>query len=213
MAETLQQTLDYINEILPNKMNSTTIITLINNEQRKLWRNMTSTSLYEMYTVANQEIYTLPTDCDFEMITENGILVAGSTTGSTNQTFTAYKYAGKDDYAGDYVYYEALDETFGIIPIPTVSNKPIHIRYQPRPTLFASTDTAVQFNLDEDYIDLIKFRVMSRICKSGNNPDPEMANNYEADAMELERKMKLRKARDKMKTRRRTVSYMEGWNR
>jgi hypothetical protein len=54
---------------------------------------------------------------------------------------------------------------------------------------------------------------MSRICKSGNNPDPEMANNYEADAMELERKMKLRKARDKMKTRRRTVSYMEGWNR
>lgn len=211
-AKTLGQSLSFINEVLPNKVNSTTIITLINNEQRKIWHHMTSTSLYEAYTVANQELYSLPTDCEFERIVENGILVGESTNGSTSQSFTPYSYAGKDDNASDYVYYEGLNDTFGIIPIPTVSNIPIHIRYQPRPIMFASTDTNTQYNLNEDFIELIELRTMSRICKIGNNPDAELANNYEADANELERKMKVRLARDKAKNNRRRVSYREGWN-
>lgn len=212
MAETLQQYLNYISEVLKNKVNSTTIITFTNNEIRKLWRDMTSTKLYEMYTVADQELYTLPTDCVFEMITENGILVGQSTQGSTNQSYQTYRYGGKDDYASDYVYYEGTSNLFGILPVPEVSNKPIHIRYQAKPTLFASSDTAVQFDITEDYIDLIRFRVMSRIAKTGNNPDIEMGNNYQMEADELEKQMRLRKARDKMKSNRRRVSYREGWS-
>ena len=211
-AKTLQQSLNYINELLPNRVNSTTIVTFINDEQRKLWHHMTSTKIFETYTVADQELYSLPSDCDFDMIKPNGILVADSTDGSTSATFKPYSYAGKDDNASDYVYYEGLNDTFGIIPIPTVTQKPIHIRYQPRPTLFASTDTAVQYNLDEDYIELIELRVMSKICKMGNNPDVEMANNYTMDAMELERRMKLRLANKKMKTAPKVVSYRENWN-
>jgi len=212
-AKTLQQSLNYINELLPNRINSTTIVTFINDEQRKLWQYMTSTKLYETYTVADQALYSLPSDCDFEMIKPNGVLVATTTDGSTSATFDPYSYVGKDDNASDYSYYEGLDGTFGILPVPTVTQKPIHIRYQPRPTLFASTDTAVQYNLDEDYIELVELKVMAKICKMGNNPDVEMGNNYTMDAMELERKMKFRMANKKAKTSRRTVSYREGWSK
>ena len=211
MAETLAQYLSYINEVLPSRVNSTTIITLTNNELRKHWRDMTSTSLYSLNTVANQYIYTLPTDCEFDSIVEKGILVSDSTIGSTSINYTQYSYVGSDDEAVSNSYCKGIGNTFVIYPTPEYSNYDIHIRYQARPTLFASSDTAVQFDINEDYIDLVRFRVMSRIAKSGNNPDVALGNNYEMDAMELEKKLKLRKALEKAKSPRRRVSYKEGW--
>lgn len=211
-SKTLGQSLSYINEILPNRVNSTTIITFINNSQRKNWHDMTSTALYEAYTVANQELYSLPSDCEFESITPNGIYVGDSTNGSTNQTFKTYSYAGKDDYASDYSYYEGLNGTFGILPVPDVSNKPIHIRYQTRPILFTSTDTNTQYNLDEDWIELIECEAMAMICKMGNNPDSELSNNWTMEAMEIRKRMKLKQANKKTKSTRKRISYQEGWN-
>lgn len=211
MADTLAQVLSYIGEILPNRVNSTTIVTLINNELRKSWRDMTSTSLDESYTVANQSIYTLPTGCEFDAIVEKGILVADSTLGSTTANYTQYSYVGADDEPVGNSYCKGLADTFILYPTPTASGYPIHVRYQARPTLFASSDTSVQFDINQDYVDIIKFKVMSRIAKAGNNPDVSLANNYEADAMELEKKLRMRKALERAKTPRRRISYKEGW--
>lgn len=211
-AESIQNFRDYISEILPNRVNSSTITTLLNNEMRKHWRDMASTKIFELYTVADLGIYDLPSDCEFAQIVPNGVSVSDTTNGSTNQTFRQYEYAGQDDYASGYKYYDATGDSFGLYPIPTNGNKPIHVRYKARPTLFTSADTTSLFTLDEDYIDFLRFKVMARVAKAGNNPDVEMGNNYEMDAMEVQRKMRLKQARDKMKTARKSISYKEGWD-
>lgn len=216
MSETIQQFKDYINELLPNRINSTTITILVNNEMRKIWHQMTSTEFYDsLTTISGQVFYSLPSDCDFEMIAENGIMLGDSTNAVSSTTvFTNYSYSGADEELEGYKYFEGLGQTFGIYPAPTsdTDGYPIRIKYQKRPTLFASTDSSVQFPLDQDYIDFIRFKVMSRICKSGNSPDIELANNYEADAMEIERKLKLKRARDRSKTPRKRWSYKMDWD-
>jgi hypothetical protein len=210
MSETIGQFKDYINEFLPSRINSSSITTLTNNEMRKIWQQMTSTEVYDsLTTIANQVYYTLPTDCDFETIVENGIMVCDSTTVTSTCNFTSYTYCGPDEDLEGYRYFEGLGQTFGIYPTPTTDSDglPIRIKYQKRPTLFASTDTSVQFPLDQDYIDLIRFRVMSRIAKSGNNPDIELANNFTMDANEIERKLRMKRANDRVRTPRTRLSY------
>lgn len=209
MAETLGQSLSYINELLPNRMNSTTIITLINNELRKSWHQMTSTQLYDFNTVSSQVYYSLPTDCDFDMILENGVMVA-NTTGSTS--YETYSYAGADEELTGNKYFQGLGGTLGLYPIPdnTYNSR---IKYQERPIQFASSDTATQYNIDQDYVDLIKFRVMSRVAKSGNAPDTELANGYELDANELERKLRMKRANMRMKNPRKRFSYQLDWDK
>ena len=211
MAETLQQALDYINEILPNRINSTTIIMFINQEQRKIWHSLTSTNMYEFETSSGVSLYSLPTDCELEYIVENGIQISDSTGAVTSTTlWNTYDYAGADEELTGSRYYEALDN-FGLYPVPEQTGLKGRIRYQERPTLFASTDTGISFNLDEDWIDFIKFKVMSRIAKSGNNPDVELANNYEADAIEIKKDLEMRKKKEEVKTPRYRYSYKDGW--
>lgn len=207
MAETLGQVLNYINEILPNRMNSTTIVTLINNETRKIWKHMTSTQLYNFDTITDQAYYNLPSDCDFESIVENGVMIS-NTTNSTS--YTVYTYCGADEELTGNRYFEGLTNTFGLYPIPDNSYS-ARIKYQERPLQIASSDTATQFNLDQDYIDVIKFRVMSRVAKSGNNPDVDLGNNFELDAIELEKKLKVKRANERMKNPRYRHSYRLDW--
>jgi hypothetical protein len=208
MAETLGQVLNYINTFLPHSIASSDVVALINAEQRKVWEDLTSTNLYEFYTVANQPTYSLPTNCRIENIVENGVMIATSTGAVTTTTiFETYSYCGPDDELEGNRYYEALDE-IGISPVPD-NIYPARIKYQEYFTAFASSDTNMQFNLDQDYIDIIKFKVMSRIAKSGRFPNVELANNYEMDARELERKMKVGKAKEKVKTNRTRWSYQD----
>jgi hypothetical protein len=54
---------------------------------------------------------------------------------------------------------------------------------------------------------------MSRIAKAGNNPDVELANGYEADAMELERRLKMRRALERAKSPRIRHSYKMDWDK
>jgi len=172
---------------------------------------MTSTEFSQIFTSSGESLYELPEYCEFECISKNGVLVGASTQGSTNQTYTAYSYAGSDEEAVGNIYYEGVEGTIGIFPVPTVTNKPINIRYQRRPYIFSSDDINVNFTLQEDWIELVETEAMSQICKSGNNPDIELANNYTLEANEIRKKMKLKQANVKARTPRVSVSYKEGW--
>jgi hypothetical protein len=75
----------------------------------------------------------------------------------------------------------------------------------------SSTDTTVEFNLDNDWIDFIRYKVMARVAVTGNNPDVEMKNNYEMEAQECWKSMLMRRAKEKLKDTRKRHSYREGW--
>lgn len=210
MAESLGNLVTYIDTYLPNALTTANKIELINNEIKKFWTEMTSTSYYQFVTVADQPIYSMPTDMEFRMIVPNGVVVSDSTAAVSSTTiFQTYSLAGYDDTLNGRQYYEVPGGSIGLYPIPD-NGYPVKIRYQVRPTI--STDSTTLLNITDDYVDLIKFRVMSRIAKSGNAPDVELANNYELDARELERRMKVEDAKRDRKEARLVWSYKEGWD-
>lgn len=213
MAESLQEMLDYINEVTPNAVNTTTIIGYINKEQKKYWEKLTSTTYHDFTLSSGVAYYDLPADCKFEYIRENGLSVYNTTSAisSSDTEYTKYSYAGADEEFVDESYYRFTTQ-LGIYPVPTTSGQYARLWYQQRPTVFATTAGSTdQFNLDDDWIDFIRYKVMARVAVTGNNPDIEMKNNYELEAQEVWKSMLMRKAKEKMKDTRKRNSYREGW--
>jgi hypothetical protein len=209
---TLGNVLTYIDTVYPNKFGSTMKISFINDEQRKIFKFMNPSGMATFNTVADQFSYALPSDCDIDQIQQ--VLVTSSTEAVDSETtFDNYEFAGLDqEMSGGNFYYDVFGK-IGVFPVPDKNGYTGRIIYSKRPVLFTSTDdSAVELNLEEDWLDYIKFRVISRIAKSGSYPDIDLANNYEADAMEIERRLKMDRANRKMKNPRERISYQEGWD-
>lgn len=213
MAETLGQVLTYVDELLDNSFATNTKIGIINNEVSKIWKYMTSTQLYSLDIVnANddevQTIYDLPSDVDFDEIKD--VLINESTEAvSSTSIFKPYKYAGDDDKLTGRQYYNHLGSLGLYASTQLKAGYTGRVKYQERPTVFTSTDTSVQFNLDQDWIDYIKFRTMERIAKSGPNPDVTLGNNYAMESEELKRRLMVNIANKKVKTARTKISYKD----
>ena len=73
-------------------------------------------------------------------------------------------------------YYDATDNCIGIYPVPEKSGYKINIYYNKRPKAIMNLDDYIE--LDERYVDLVKYDVLSVIAMSGHNPDIEIANEY-----------------------------------
>ena len=212
MAKTLQQVLDFIDTFLPNPLTTQNKIDLINDEIATLWKDMTSTSYYSFDTIAEQSLYTMPNDMNFEMIIEAGLMISNSTKAVSSTTvFNDYKYYGPSEEFRGNAFYDALDGVLGVYPIPDAIY-PARIRYQPRATVYASSDTALTLDLSQDYIKLIQYKTMAMVAKAGNAPDIDLANNWTMDAEQVERDMKMDAAKKKRKMSRERISFREGWN-
>ena len=166
---------------------------------------MTSTELYEFDTVESQFTYTLSTDIEFDMITD---VYFSDSTGAVTSTHILIKYecAGADDVLTDEQYYNHLG-TLGVYPPSTEDGRKGRVFYGERPTVFASSDGAVQFNLDQDYIDLVKIGTMEKVAQSQKETD--LANNYNDEYRKLYRSMRMESAKKNMKNPRKRWTYAE----
>ena len=72
-------------------------------------------------------------------------------------------------------YYDGREGLVGIYPTPKDVRK-VDIYYMKKPKMVTSVDDYIE--LDDNYIDLVKYNVMSIIAMSGHNPDIELANEY-----------------------------------
>lgn len=213
MSDTLQQVLDYIDEILPNSVNTTTKIRFINDAQTNYFRYLTRSDFYDsLDTIADQATYALPTNITIDRVED--IMVSDSTAAVTStHNFTLYKHVGLNDtmYTYGRSWYDGLDNTFGIYPLPTSDEEdhPIRVRYKMYPIMMASSDTATQFNFDQDYVELIKLQALAKVAKSGRFPNVELANNYERDAREKWKHVRLQTQKNEAKNPRSTWSYKD----
>jgi hypothetical protein len=168
---------------------------------------------YSLKTSSGVALYSLPSACQVEAI--KSLTISDSTTISSTCIFDEYTFKGSEEDLDGNNYYAGVNGSIGIYPVPTYTGYNIQLEYQERPTIFgyASSDSTTPFNLDRDYLDLIRYRVMSKVAKCGNNPDVEMANNYTLDANEIEKKLKLEQAKKKFKLNHKNkISYTEGWD-
>ena len=72
-------------------------------------------------------------------------------------------------------YYDGREGLIGIYPTPKDIRK-VDVYYMKKPKMITSEDDYIE--LDDNYIDLVKYNVMSIIAMSGYNPDTELANEY-----------------------------------
>ena len=72
-------------------------------------------------------------------------------------------------------YFDGREGAIGIYPVPKDVRK-VDVYYMKKPKMITSEDDYIE--LDDNYIDLVKYNVMSIIAMSGHNPDIEIANEY-----------------------------------
>lgn len=210
---TLQQILDDIRVRLPMStatFTDTVIIGWINSAQNEIWRYMASTEMASIDVINGQSVYNMESDMRIDMI--KSVQVSDSTTIDGTEEYITYDYCGPDDELSGNQYYDALGQ-IGFYPEFSTSEggKKIKITYEASPVAL-STDTLTTVpSINTEFQDVLKFRAMKNIAQSGNAPDVELANNYQAEEDSIMKKIKMDYFKRRFRKPRKTWDYRANW--
>ncbi len=174
---TVRQILDDIQIRLPHSYAESSLFLWINETMKQIYKDLAIQSQYSFTTRNGQEQYVLPEDCSIDMI--NSVTISEKARNQNNpydwgnfKEIISYLPNDKMDSPG---YYDGREGTIGIFPTPTDTRK-VDIYYMKKPQMVTSKDDYIE--LDDNYIDLVKYNLMTIIALSGHNPDIELANEY-----------------------------------
>lgn len=174
---TVKQVLDDIQIRLPHTYTQNSLFLWINETMKKIYKDLAIQDYYSFTTSAYQELYTLPEDCSIDMI--NSVTISDKARDANNPYdwggFKELKSYVPNEKMSDPGYYDGRDGLVGIYPVPQDVRK-VDVFYMKKPKMITSEDDYIE--LDDNYIDLVKYNVMSIIAMSGHNPDIELANEY-----------------------------------
>lgn len=174
---TVGQVLEDIAIRLPHEYQKETLYRWINETMKKIYKDLAIQSQYTFTTSAGQELYSLPEDCSIDMIS----YVTRSN--KARDQFNPYDWGGFTELRSylpeenmiEEGYFDGREGLIGLYPCPKDVRK-IDIYYWKKPKMV--TDNSDYIELNDNYIDLVKYNVMSIIAMSGHNPDVELANEY-----------------------------------
>ena len=174
---TVKQVLADIQVRLPHTYNQESLFLWINETMKKIYKDLSLQEYYSFTTSKEQELYSLPEDCSVDMI--NSITISDKARDQNNpndwgkfRELKSYLPNEKMNVPG---YYDGREGSVGIYPVPQDVRK-VDVFYMKKPKMITSEDDFIE--LDDNYIDLVKYNVMSIIAMSGHNPDVELANEY-----------------------------------
>lgn len=174
---TVKQVLDDIQVRLPHEYSQENLFLWINETMKKIYKDLAIQEFYSFVTRANQKLYVLPEDCSIDMI--SSVTMSNKARNQDNPydwgTFQELKSYLSEESMTEAGYYDGREGTIGIYPTPRDVRK-INIFYWKKPKMV--TDLGDYIELNDNYIDLAKYNVMSIIAMSGHNPDIELANEY-----------------------------------
>lgn len=174
---TVRQVLDDIQIRLPHTYEQNSLFLWINETMKKIYKDLSLQDYYSFTTAEGQELYVLPEDCSIDMI--NSVTISEKARDQHNpydwggfEELRSYLPNEKMTIPG---YYDGREGLIGIYPVPKDVRK-VDIFYMKKPKMVTSLDDYIE--IDDNYIDLVKYNVMSIIAMSGHNPDIELANEY-----------------------------------
>lgn len=174
---TVRQVLDDIQVRLPHTYTEKSLFLWINETMKKIYKDLAIQDYYSFTTAAGQELYVLPEDCSIDMI--NSVTISDKARDANNPYdwggFKELKSYVPNEKMSEPGYYDGRNGLVGIYPVPQDVRK-VDIFYMKKPKMITSLDDYIE--LDDNYIDLVKYNVMSIIAMSGHNPDVELANEY-----------------------------------
>lgn len=174
---TAGQIIEDISIRLPHEYDEKTLFRWINETMKKIYKDLAIQSQYSFLTRENQQLYSLPEDCSIDMIS-----YVTKSTKARNQD-NPYNW-GEFNQLHSYLpeenmieegYYDGREGLLGLYPCPNDVRK-IDVYYLKKPKMVTSDTDFLELN--DNYIDLVKYNVMSIIAMSGHNPDIELANEY-----------------------------------
>ena len=174
---TVKQVLDDIKVRLPHTYTNESLFLWLNETMKKIYKDLAIQSQYSFTTSVDRELYALPEDCSIDMI--NSVTISEKAKNQDNpynwgnfRELKSYLPQEKMSVPG---YYDGREGLIGIYPTPKDIRK-VDVYYMKKPKMITSEDDYIE--LDDNYIDLVKYNVMSIIAMSGYNPDTELANEY-----------------------------------
>lgn len=174
---TVGQVLDDIKIRLPHEYINETLFLWINETMKKIYKDLAIQEQYSFTTRENQELYVLPENCSIDMITS--VTISNKSRNKQNMydwgDFTELKSYLPNEKMTINGYFDGRDGIIGIYPTPKDIRK-VDIYYLKKPKMVTSRDDFIE--IDDNYVDLVKYNVMSIIAMSGHNPDVELANEY-----------------------------------
>lgn len=212
MTKKVGEIIDYVDEMVSNRVNSTTKITFLNDIMVTAKEYNTETAILNTTgTVADTQTYDLPAYVKVEDIIWLG--VAASTFGTTvisaasTTVYSEYKFKGIEDAEEGMRYFQHTTQ-FGLIPVPDDAYY-MRIEYMPYLGPYTSTDTEITLN--SHLINYIQDKLCSKVCKSAGFPRLDLANNYELDAMEHLNNAKRIYFQTLQQKSKRNISYKRWW--
>lgn len=174
---TARQVIDDINVRLPHTYTNESLFLWVNETMKKIYKDLAIQDFYSFTTSKGQELYVLPEDCSIDMI--NSVTISCKDRSGINPNdfgeFKELRSYLPNESMKEPGYYDGREGTIGIFPEPKDVRK-IDIYYMKKPKMVTSLDDFIE--IDDNYVDLVKFNVMSIIAMSGHNPDIEIANEY-----------------------------------
>lgn len=174
---TVKQVLDDIQVRLPHAYTQNSLFLWINETMKKIYKDLALQEFYSFTTAAGQELYSVPDDCSVDMI--NSVTMSDKARNEENPydwgNFKELKSYLPNERMTEPGYFDGREGLLGIYPTPKDVRK-IDVFYMKKPKMITSEDDCIE--LDDNYIDLVKYNVMSIIALSGYNPDIELANEY-----------------------------------
>ena len=174
---TVKQILEDIQVRLPHEYTEDNLFVWINETMKKIYKDIAVEDCYSFITAPGQNIYSLPENCSVDMITS--VTISSNAISGENpdnwgifKELRSYIPDEKMTVAG---YFDGTEGTIGLYPMPQDTRK-VFIYYLKKPKMVTSIDDYLE--LDDNFIDLVKYNVMSIIAMSGYNPDVELANEY-----------------------------------
>lgn len=174
---TVGQILNDIQTRLPHEYIDDTLFIWINETMKKIYKDLAIQDKYSFNTRKDQELYSLPENCSIDMI--NSVTMSTKARDENNPydwgEFEDIRSYLPDEKMTETGYYDGRNGAIGIFPTPKDTRK-IDIYYLKKPKMVTKRDDCIE--IDDNYIDLVKYNVMSIIAMSGHNPDIELANEY-----------------------------------
>lgn len=174
---TVKQILDDVTVRLPHEYNQKSLFLWINETMKKIYKDLAIQEQYSFCTRTGQELYSLPDNCSIDMI--SSVTISNKARSQSNPydwgNFTELKSYLEEENMIEAGYYDGREGLLGIYPTPK-DVRQVRVFYWKKPKMI--TDESDYIELNDNYIDLVKYNVMSIIAMSGHNPDIELANEY-----------------------------------
>lgn len=214
MSKTVAQIIAWVDQMLPNVIDSTTKYVFLEDMYKNIKKYNTEYVTSDTTpTASSQADYSLPSGVDYRDLmyvgvsptTFNTTNIVGSTTPFVEYNFKSWK--------NEDIGMQWWENSSTNIRLSSIPDDAYHMRFKYLPSLVcnASTDSTTLIPGNDHMVSYLQNKLAAQVAKMGNFPRIDLANNYELEADEMLNKIRIDSFNFKTRQRGYNTSYKDWW--